>query len=346
MARDIIRINQQELDIGLHGGMSASWHAPYKSAYVYVGGLDSSLTEGDVIAVFSQFGEVVDCHLRRDPKTGKPLGFGFVAYEDQKSTILAIDNFNGTTLLKRMLKVDHAESYTRPRKRKPKEGEEEKGIDSSDEDYDERRKAIWDYEAYADPIDALEKNAGAGSSSSFDPDAETDQRTKKIMDLLQQRKRKRAMDTAQEGPQMGKGAVQQGIGEGKANVWSTDVPASVAAAKVRALQNQVSRAFPDAAKIETREEIDPRILAQRNAYLAEQTKKEKKAKKDKKTKKSKEEKQAKKDLKKALKKAKKHSRSKDEESDSRERNYSHKRDKEKHGVKKRKDRSRSRSGGR
>jgi len=157
MARDIMRINQQELDIGLHGGMSASWHAQYKSAYVYVGGLDSSLTEGDVICVFSQFGEVVDCHLRRDTKTGKPLGFGFVAYEDQRSTMLAIDNFNGTTLLKRTLKVDHAENYTRPRKKKAADGEE-KGIDSSDEDYDERRKKIWDYEAYTDPLEEVQNS--------------------------------------------------------------------------------------------------------------------------------------------------------------------------------------------
>jgi hypothetical protein len=28
--------------------------------------------------------------------TGKPKGFAFLAYEDQKSTILAVDNFNGT----------------------------------------------------------------------------------------------------------------------------------------------------------------------------------------------------------------------------------------------------------
>lgn len=35
----------------------------------------------------------------RDKKTGKPKGFCFIAYEDQRSTILAVDNFNGTKVL-------------------------------------------------------------------------------------------------------------------------------------------------------------------------------------------------------------------------------------------------------
>ncbi len=36
--------------------VSGSWHDDYKdSAWVYAGGLDYRLTEGDVLAVFSQF---------------------------------------------------------------------------------------------------------------------------------------------------------------------------------------------------------------------------------------------------------------------------------------------------
>lgn len=38
----------------------------------------------------------MDLNLARDKKTGKPKGFAFIAYEDQRSTILAVDNFNGT----------------------------------------------------------------------------------------------------------------------------------------------------------------------------------------------------------------------------------------------------------
>ncbi len=36
-------------------GLDASWHAAYAdSAYIYVGGLDFRMTEGDVITIFSQ----------------------------------------------------------------------------------------------------------------------------------------------------------------------------------------------------------------------------------------------------------------------------------------------------
>ena len=69
--------------------------AAQDSAYVYVGGLPFDLTEGDVIAVMSQYGEIVDVNLVRDRDTGKSKGFSFVAYEDQRSTVLAVDNLNG-----------------------------------------------------------------------------------------------------------------------------------------------------------------------------------------------------------------------------------------------------------
>lgn len=44
----------------------ASWHDQFKhSAYIFAGGLSFQLTEGDVLAVFSQYGEIVDVHLVR-----------------------------------------------------------------------------------------------------------------------------------------------------------------------------------------------------------------------------------------------------------------------------------------
>lgn len=41
--------------------------------------------KGDVLAVFSQCGEIADLNLVRDKTNGKPKGFAFVAYEDQVS---------------------------------------------------------------------------------------------------------------------------------------------------------------------------------------------------------------------------------------------------------------------
>ena len=46
-----------------------------------------------------RYGELVDVRLMRDKKTGKSRGFAFVAYEDQRSTVLAVDNFNGAEVL-------------------------------------------------------------------------------------------------------------------------------------------------------------------------------------------------------------------------------------------------------
>lgn len=119
VVKEVQRINDLELEKGIP--FEASWHQEYKSSsYVYVGGLDDRLTEGDVIAVMSQFGEIVHCDYSRDPKTGKPRGFAFVAYEDQRSTVLAVDNLTGFKLLGKTIRVDHKLDY----KNKIKEAEE------------------------------------------------------------------------------------------------------------------------------------------------------------------------------------------------------------------------------
>ncbi|MCJ1393388.1 hypothetical protein MMC18_006262 [Xylographa bjoerkii] len=105
--RQIQQLNKRELENGVPP--SASWHADYRdTAYIYIGGLPFTLTEGDVIALFSQYGEPVAVHLIRDKETGKSKGFAFLKYEDQRSTELAVDNLGGATVLGRVLRVDHA----------------------------------------------------------------------------------------------------------------------------------------------------------------------------------------------------------------------------------------------
>ncbi|KAF9238824.1 hypothetical protein BU15DRAFT_75044 [Melanogaster broomeanus] len=112
VVREINKINERELEIGT----SASWHDEYKdSAYIFVGGLHYDLTEGDVITIFSQYGEVMDVNLPRDKSTGKTKGFGFLMYEDQRSTVLAVDNLNGAAVLDKTLRVDHVKNYKQPR---------------------------------------------------------------------------------------------------------------------------------------------------------------------------------------------------------------------------------------
>lgn len=119
LVKRIQKINSTEATLGI--SEEASWHAKYKdSAYVFVGGVPFDLTEGDLLAVFAQYGEVVDVNLVRDKASGKPKGFAFLAYEDQRSTILAVDNLNGAKILGRIIRVDHVSSY----KRKQEEDEE------------------------------------------------------------------------------------------------------------------------------------------------------------------------------------------------------------------------------
>mmetsp|Transcript_23826 Transcript_23826/g.33435 ORF Transcript_23826/g.33435 Transcript_23826/m.33435 type:complete len:306 (-) Transcript_23826:145-1062(-) len=121
---EIQRINAAELANGTVG-TSASWHTKYaESAWCYVGGLPLSLTEGDVICVMSQFGEIEDLHLVREEETGKSKGFCFVKYEDARSCVLAVDNFCGSKILGRSIRVDHVEQYRLPKHILEKEEEE------------------------------------------------------------------------------------------------------------------------------------------------------------------------------------------------------------------------------
>jgi len=113
--REIQKINDEELARGI-AGTSASWHSKYaQSAWVYIGNLDHDLSEGDVLCVLSQFGEMEDIHLVRDETTGKSKGFAFCKYEDARSCILAVDNFCGIQLRGRSLRIDHVENYRLPK---------------------------------------------------------------------------------------------------------------------------------------------------------------------------------------------------------------------------------------
>lgn len=71
---------------------------------------------------YYRYGEILDVNLPRDKDTGKQRGFGFLMYEDQRSTVLAVDNLNGAKVLDRTLRVDHVRDY-KQQKSKNDEGE-------------------------------------------------------------------------------------------------------------------------------------------------------------------------------------------------------------------------------
>jgi RNA-binding motif X-linked protein 2 len=136
--RQIERLNQTELDKCIPP--NASWHTDYRdTAYVYIGGLPFELSEGDILTIFSQYGNPVHINLVRDKETGKSRGFCFLKYEDQRSCDLAVDNLSGAGVMGRVISVDHT-------RYKKKEGEvegimdEEVEQDDTDKEGEERRK--------------------------------------------------------------------------------------------------------------------------------------------------------------------------------------------------------------
>jgi hypothetical protein len=77
----------------------------------------------------TRYGEVMDVNMPRDKDTGKPKGFAFMMYEDQRSTVLAVDNLNGAKVLERTLRVDHVKNY----KQKGTKGEDGEWIDAEEQ---------------------------------------------------------------------------------------------------------------------------------------------------------------------------------------------------------------------
>lgn len=93
----------------INSSPEASWHTDYRdTAFINFGGLPYELTEGDIITIFSQYGEPVFLKLARDKESGKSKGFGWLKYEDQRSCDLAVDNLGGAEIAGRLVRVDHA----------------------------------------------------------------------------------------------------------------------------------------------------------------------------------------------------------------------------------------------
>lgn len=156
--RQTQQLNKRELENATPP--SASWHADYRdTAWVYVGGLPLDLSEGDVVTIFSQFGNPTHLNLIRDRETGKSKGFGFLKYEDQRSCDLAVDNLTGADVLGRLLRVDH----TRYKKK-------------DDEDEDTHRIDRLEAEAHA------EQN-GTRASDTEESDKERNRRKKRRLML-------------------------------------------------------------------------------------------------------------------------------------------------------------------
>ncbi|VDK48390.1 unnamed protein product, partial [Cylicostephanus goldi] len=122
--------------------------SPRVSIIVYTQGLEYSGSLLSLLCIeFSveRYGEVININLLRHADTGKSRGFCFLCYQDQRSTVLAVDNLNGITcnfvgllqLLKRQIRVDHVEQYKVPKYK---------------ENADEETKRLWEEGCAPKPI--------------------------------------------------------------------------------------------------------------------------------------------------------------------------------------------------
>ncbi len=75
---------------------------------LYVGNLSFKITDEDLMANFSQAGEVVSAAVIRDKFTGQSRGFGFVEMKTDEGAQAAIQQFNGGMLDGKAITVNEA----------------------------------------------------------------------------------------------------------------------------------------------------------------------------------------------------------------------------------------------
>src|SRR5689334_5760578 len=77
-------------------------------ANIFVGNLSYSTTQEDLLATFSQFGNVERVNIVTDRDSGQPRGFAFVEMTDHNEAQNAIAQLNGAELHGRAMNVNEA----------------------------------------------------------------------------------------------------------------------------------------------------------------------------------------------------------------------------------------------
>jgi len=75
---------------------------------IYIGNLDSAVTENEVRDLFQEHGKVETVTLVKDRDSGHPRGFAFVEMANDGEAEAAIVALNGTVLRERPLSVNEA----------------------------------------------------------------------------------------------------------------------------------------------------------------------------------------------------------------------------------------------
>ncbi len=81
---------------------------------IYVGNLSHGVTDGELNAVFSEFGEVSSAKVIKDKHSGRSRGYGFVEMPNDSEANEAIKALDDSPLQGRNIKVNHAKPRREP----------------------------------------------------------------------------------------------------------------------------------------------------------------------------------------------------------------------------------------
>lgn len=76
---------------------------------IYVGNLSWTMTDDDLMNLFTQYGTVTSAKILKDKMNGRSKGFGFVEMEDAEAAKTAIANLNETEVQGRKLIVNESQ---------------------------------------------------------------------------------------------------------------------------------------------------------------------------------------------------------------------------------------------
>ena len=76
---------------------------------IYVGNLSWTMTDDDLMNLFTEFGSVTSAKILKDKMNGRSKGFGFVEMEDDEAAKAAIAGLNETEVQGRKLIVNESQ---------------------------------------------------------------------------------------------------------------------------------------------------------------------------------------------------------------------------------------------
>ena len=104
----LVKASEAEKNYGIDGMPvvevpSSSLTKRVEAQKVYIGSIDRNVTQAQLYAIFSQFGDLEKVVLQVDTATGMSKGFAFLSYKDPKVANLAIQAMSGQVLAGRPL---------------------------------------------------------------------------------------------------------------------------------------------------------------------------------------------------------------------------------------------------